>query len=184
MNEQIRQIARRLAGLRDALDLSTEELAKTCGLKKEEYEALESGTTDIPVSILHCISSAYKVELSTLMFGDEPHMKSYFLTRNGQGASVERTKAYKYQSLGGGFANRNADPFIVTVEPKPAGSAIHLNAHAGQEFNLVLSGKLHLQINGKDLLLNQGDSIYFDATLPHGMMALDEKPVSFLAIIL
>ena len=41
-----------------------------------------------------------------------------------------------------------------------------------------------MRLNGKDLILNEGDSIYFNAELPHGMKALDDKKVSFLAIIM
>ena len=118
------------------------------------------------------------------MFGDEPRMNSYFLTRKGKGAAVERTKAYKYQSLAAGFMNRKADPFIVTVEPTTETQSIHLNTHPGQEFNLVLEGRVMLQIGTKELILDEGDSIYFDANRPHGMKALDGKPVKFLAIII
>jgi quercetin dioxygenase-like cupin family protein len=49
---------------------------------------------------------------------------------------------------------------------------------------MVLSGRLMLQFAGKELILEAGDSIYFDARKPHGMKALDGKPVQFLAIIL
>ena len=57
---------------------------------------------------------------------EEPKMSSYFLTRKGAGVSVERTKAYKYEALASGFRRRIADPFIVTVEPKPEGTPLHL----------------------------------------------------------
>ncbi|GAB1358500.1 cupin domain-containing protein [Porphyromonadaceae bacterium] len=184
MNEQIKQIAARLVGMRDALDLTTADVAQACGITEAEYVELESGNKDIPVSILHNISQAYKMELSTLMFGDEPRMTSYFLTRKGKGSAVERSKTYKYQSLAVGFSNRKADPFIVTVEPKPENTPFHLNSHSGQEFNMILSGRMELHINGKNLILEEGDSIYFDSTLPHGMRALDNNPVSFLAIII
>ena len=184
MNEQIRQIAERLAGLRDALEITPAEMAKTCGLSTEEYLALESGTVDISVSVLHKIAQAYGVELTTLMFGDEPRMNAYFITRKGKGVAVERTRAYKYQSLAAGFVGRKADPFLVTVHPHAEDEPIFLNTHAGQEFNLVLSGRMLLQINGKDLILEKGDSVYFDSALPHGMKALDGEKVRFLAIIL
>lgn len=65
------------------------------------------------------IARHFDVPLDVLMFGEEPKMNAYFLTRRGAGVSVERTKAYKYESLASGFRNRIADPFIVTVEPKP-----------------------------------------------------------------
>ena len=184
MNEQIKQIAERLVGLRDALDISPEDMAKVCNLSVEEYLELEMGAKDISVSMLHQVSQAYGIELTTLMFGDEPKMNSYFVTRKGKGIAVERTKAYKYQSLGAGFSHRKADPFIVTVHPKPGDEPIYLNSHPGQEFNLILKGRLQLSINGKELVLEEGDSIYFNSELPHGMKALDGEKVRFLAIIL
>ena len=184
MNEQIKQIAERLAGLRDALEISPEEIAQVCHLTPEQYLELESGNVDISVSVLHQISQAYGVELTTLMFGDEPKMSSYFITRKGKGVAVERTKAYKYQSLAAGFAGRKADPFMVTVHPKPDDTPIYLNSHPGQEYNLVVQGRLLLQINNKELILEEGDSIYFDPQLPHGMKALDGEKVCFLAVIM
>ena len=72
MDEQIKQIAERLIGLREALELTPEEVAKTCHISVEEYNRIESGQVDISVSVLHQIAKAYGVELTTLMFGDEP----------------------------------------------------------------------------------------------------------------
>ncbi|MCK9154845.1 MAG: XRE family transcriptional regulator [Paludibacteraceae bacterium] len=182
MNEQIKQIAERLKGLRDALELTEQELADVCSISKEEYTAYESGIKDIPVSILHRISQKFGVEMTSLLFGDDPHMRAYYLTRKDQGTAMERTKAYKYQSLAAGFINRKADPFIVTVEPND--KPIHLNSHPGQEFNMVLEGSMILELNGKQLTLNEGDSIYFDSGINHGMKALNGKTVRFLAIIM
>lgn len=184
MNEQIKQIAERLAGLRDALELTIEDMAEVCNLTPKEYAELESGTVDISVSVLHRISQAYGVELTTLMFGDEPKMSSYFITRRGKGIAVERTKAYKYQSLAAGFVGRRADPFMVTVHPTAEKDPIYLNSHPGQEYNMVLKGRMLLQINNKELILEEGDSIYFNSELPHGMKALDDEKVCFLAVIL
>ena len=184
MNEQIKQIAERLRGLRDVLDLSPEEVAESCQLSVEAYLEMESGNKDISVSALQQIARKYEVSLDVLMFGEEPKMNSYFLTRKGAGVSVERTRAYKYEALASGFRRRMADPFIVTVEPKPEGTPLHLNSHEGQEFNMVMEGRLLLNIDGKDIILNEGDSLYFDSTKPHGMQALDGKTVKFLAIIM
>ena len=184
MDEQIKQIGERLKGLREVLDFPTEEVAELCGITIEEYEKMEKGEADLSVSNLEKISKKYGITLDVLMFGEEPKMSSYFLTRCGSGVSVERTKAYKYQSLASGFRGRKADPFIVTVEPKPENTPIHFNSHEGQEFNLVIEGRMLLNINGKELILNPGDSLYFDSSIPHGMMALDDKTVKFLAVIL
>ena len=182
MNEQICEIAQRMVGLRDFLKIGTEEISAVCHVSQEEYLGYESGVKDIPVSALQNISKKYNIELTALLFGDEPNMKTFFLTRAGQGTAMERTSAYKYQALAAGFAGRKADPFIVTVEP--SSKNMHLNSHNGQEFNLVLEGRLLLSVGGHELTLNEGDSLYFDATQQHGMKALDGKSVKFLAIIL
>ena len=149
---------------------------------EELSDYLDAGRTPVDASIEG--SPGCRIALDALMFGEEPKMSSYFLTRAGKGTSIERTKAYKYQSLAAGFMNRNADPFIVTVEPKPDNEPIHYNSHSGQEFNLVLEGRMMLSIDGKDLILNEGDSLYFNSKLPHGMKALDGKKVRFLAVIM
>ena len=183
MDEQLKQIGERLRGLREVLDIPVEDVAALCGITVNHYEKMESGESELSVANLQKIAKKYGVSLDVLMFGEEPKMSTYFLTRKGQGKSVERRNAYQYESLASGFRGRKADPFIVTVEPKPADTPREMNSHSGQEFNMVLEGTMELTIGSKSLILNEGDSIYFDATQPHGMRALNEKHVSFLAII-
>ena len=184
MDEQIILIAQRLQGLRDALELSVEEMAARCGLSADDYRDMESGASDLSVARLQKVASANGISLDELMFGEEPKMKSYFLTRRGTGISVEGTKAYKYQSLASGFKGRKADPFIVTVEPAPDDTPMCLNTHHGQEFDLVIEGRLLLKLGAKELVLGLGDSVYYDSGQPHGMKALDGKPVKFLAVVI
>ena len=183
MDEQIKQITARLRGLRDALELTVKELAESCNISETEYEDIEAGRTDVSVSLLQKVARKYGIPLDTLMFGEEPKMSSYFITRAGKGISVERSKAYKYQSLASGFMGRKIDPFFVMVEPVADGEKIRPNSHIGQEFDIVAEGRMLINIDGKDLFLNPGDSIYFNSVLPHYMLALDGKPVKFLAII-
>jgi mannose-6-phosphate isomerase-like protein (cupin superfamily) len=183
MEEQIRQIAERLKGLRDALDISADEVARSCGIETDQYLLCETGKFDIPVSILHKVAHHFGVDLTALLTGQEPHMRRYSVTRKGQGVNVERRNAYKYQSLAYNFINRKAEPFLVNVEPKTASESISLNAHSGQEFNYILSGRMKIILDGKEIILGEGDSIWFDSSLPHGMLAIDEKPCSFLAFI-
>lgn len=80
-----------------------------------------------------------------------------------------------------GFVNHKADVFIVTVEPKPNAHTVYKNTHAGQEFNLVLEGTMEMFLDGKTITLEEGDSIYFDSTKPHGMLAKGNKALKILA---
>ena len=182
MNDDIKMIAERLKGLRDVMNVSLNEASETCGITAEEYKKYEEGMIDIPVSVLHSMAKKYDFDLATLISGDEPHMKSYSLTRKGRGVSVERREDYKYQSLAQGFIHRKAEPFLVTVEPDD-NREIHFNNHSGQEFNYIIEGKLQIVYDGREMVLEEGDSLYFDASKPHGMKALGGKSVKFLAII-
>ncbi len=182
MNEQIKQIALRLLGLRDALELTTDEMASKIGVTTAEYTQYESGDSDIPMSFLYRVSQAFGVDTSVLVSGAEAHSNSFYLTRKGAGPSVERVAAYKYQDLASGFKQAKTTPFLVTVEPND--KPMHLNTHTGQEFNMVMEGTLQLKIGDTTMELNEGDSIYFDASKPHGMKALNGEKVSFLAMII
>jgi quercetin dioxygenase-like cupin family protein/DNA-binding XRE family transcriptional regulator len=181
MEEQIKQIADRIKGLRDSLDITVEEMAERCKRTPDEIRLYETGETDIPMSFLFEVAQHFDISTSTLISGEEPRMTSYFLTRFGKGKSVERNKAYKYQALASGYKQPKAEPFEVTVEPNE--KEMHLNSHEGEEFNYILEGRLLLRINDKELILNPGDSIYFNSSNQHGMKALDNRPVKFLALI-
>lgn len=182
MNSEIRQIAERLRGLRDVLGLSIHEVATTAGYTDEEYLKVEKGESDISVAALQNISRKYGIALDVLMFGQEPKLSSYFLTRADAGVSIERRKAYKYQSLASGFRGRTMEPFLVTVSPKDT-DEVPLNRHDGQEFIMVKEGTLEITVGTKKMILEVGDSIYLNSELPHGMRALGGKDVKFLTVV-
>lgn len=179
------QIGKRLKGLREVLDIPVEDIAKLCDITPEDYLHMEEGTGTgyLHVSRLQKIAKAYGVSLDELLFGEEPRMNSYFITRKGMGQTVERHKEYKYQSLASGFRGRTADPFIVVIDPKPEDTPISKSTHPNQEFDMVMKGSLEITIGHKVLTLDEGDSIYFDSTQPHCLRALGSQPVTLLAII-
>ncbi|MEL7587045.1 MAG: XRE family transcriptional regulator [Prolixibacteraceae bacterium] len=183
MNIKIQEIAERLKGVRDALDLSSDKCAGACGISLEQYREYESGTADIPVSFLHRFSAVFNLEFSALLTGDMPRMTAYSLTRKGTGIAVERRREYKYQSLNESFIHKKAQPFVVTVAADQEQNDISVYRHEGQEFNLVLKGRLLVRINDKELILEEGDSLWFNSGLPHGMKALDGNEAEFLAMI-
>jgi transcriptional regulator with XRE-family HTH domain len=184
MQERIKEVATRIKELRDILGLSLDDMSSHLKLSKEKYLKYENGEEDIPASVLYEISRKLGVEMSILLTGETPRMHYFSVTRKGKGVSVERRKQYKYQSLASNFINKKAEPFVVTVEPKPARTKVQTNTHPGQEFNFVLEGSLKLIIKDHEFILAEGDSIYFDSSCEHAMVALDNKPARFLAIIM
>lgn len=74
------------------------------------------------------------------------------------------------------------NPLIVTIEPADTDKALALNSHPGQEFMMVLEGEMELTLGGKTHVMHEGDSIYFNSGLQHGMRALGGKAVKILSI--
>ncbi len=183
MPEKIRNIAARVRELREIAGISPETLALEFNIPRETYLEYESGNTDIPVSLLYKVAHRFRVELADLLTGESPKLHVYALTRKGTGISVERRKQYKYQNLAYNFIHKKAEPFLVTVDPKTAVTSGG-ESHPGQEFNYVLEGTLKITIDGHELVLEAGDSLFFDASYKHGMEAMNNKPARFLAIII
>ncbi|HNW56461.1 MAG TPA: XRE family transcriptional regulator [Bacteroidales bacterium] len=179
--EQIKQIAERIREIREISDISTEALAAKLGITTETYTEYESGNTDIPVGIVFKISELFNIELSVLLGGDNPKLRIFTVVRSGKGLKLERRKQYKYESLAYNFIHKKAEPFMVTVDPKE--TLMEFHSHPGQEFNYVVSGKMMTVIEGHEIILNEGDSVYFDSGYEHAMKALNNEPVRFLAII-
>jgi len=184
MSEKVKQIARRIKELRKISGLSAEAAAKDLHLAPETYRKYETGNTDIPVSVLYEAARKFNVELTALLTGDEPHLHTYCLVKGGTGPSADRRKEYKYRDLAYNFAQKKAETFLVTATPKPASAKIHFYSHPGQEFNYVLSGTLKVILDGHEIVLDEGDSLFFNSGLEHAMVALKNKPARFLAVII
>jgi len=184
MQEKIREIAARVREMREIMETEQEEMARHLNIPVETYRDYEEGNADIPASVLYEISQKFNVEMGVLLTGENPRMHIYTVTRSNHGVSVERRKQYRYQNLAANFIHKRIEPFLVTVDPKPAGSEIHRNSHPGQEFNFLIEGRMKIYIHNKEIVLEKGDSIYFDSGYDHAMEALDNAPATFLAIIL
>jgi transcriptional regulator with XRE-family HTH domain len=184
MTEQIKQIAERIKEIREISGISAETLAGRLGLTTDLYLKYETGDTDIPVGIIFKISELFNIELSVMMGGDNPKLRIYGVVRNGKGLRLERRKQYRYESLAHSFIHKKAEPFMVTIDPHNEDVMPEFNSHPGQEFNYVIKGTMLTIIDGHEIILNEGDSIYFDSGYKHAMKALNNEQVKFLAIVL
>ncbi len=184
MTEQIKLIAERIRGLREISGISAETFARELGVSIEQFLQYESGSSDIPVGFLHKIAQKYGIELAALLSGDNPRLHVYCVVRNNKGLTVERRKQYKYEALAYNFINKKADPFIVRIEPQPDTAPVEFNMHPGQEFNYVMEGTMKIIIDDHEVVLETGDSIYFDSGHKHAMKALNNARVTMLAVVL
>ncbi len=183
MSDVNKDIGMRIRELRELSDITTEEIAKELDVDEETYISYENGIIDIPASFLYQIAQIFKVDLALILTGEETRMTYFDVTRADKGFAVDRRKEYKYENLCKKFVHKKAEMFIVTVDPKE--DAIpSLNSHAGQEFNYILEGTVKIFIKDNEIILNEGDSIFFDATCEHAMIALNDEKAKFLAVIM
>ncbi len=178
-----KDIAQRLAGLRDAVGLSPEELAGSAGVDPADVLQFESGETEIPVSYLYKVAKICRVDLTELLTGGQAHLHSWSVVRKDEGLRVQRRKEYSYHSLAYRFVNRQMEPFLVTVGPKDEAD-LSFNTHSGHEFIYVLEGRLEVFLGGDKVVLEPHDSLYLDSRTPHAMRSLDAGPAQFLDVII
>ena len=183
LNEYNKYIGNRVKELRELSDITIQDFAEELDIDETMYKQYENGEVDIPASFLCEIANKFQVDLGLLLTGEETRMNIFDVTRANKGISVERRKEYKYENLCTKFIDKKAEIFIVTVDPKED-TVPSLNSHPGQEFNYVLEGSLKLYIHNNEITLNKGDSIFFDSSHRHAMVALNNEKAKFLAIIM
>ncbi len=184
MTEQVKQIAQRLIALREAEDMTSQQLSDVIGVPFDVYEKYENGEEDIPVSVLYDVAGYFGLELTELLSGSAPKLKVFSHIKNGKGLNITRRKEYTYQSLSYNFAHAHSEALLVTVPVSDETEPMAETIHSGQEFNYMLEGRMEIMINKNKVILEPGDSLYFDSSYPHGMKALDGKPAKFVCVIM
>lgn len=186
MEEIIHEISLRLKGMRETLDIPAEEMADATGVSLEEYLSYESGERDFSFTFLYRAANRFGITLTDLMTGESPHLSTYTLVRKDEGLPIIRRKGFSYLHVAAHFRDRIAEPFVVEApyEPGAEDCELLLNSHVGQELDYILSGTLRVRIGDHEELMHPGDTIYYDASEPHGMVAIGGGPCRFLAVVM
>ena len=177
----LRDIGLRIQGLRDACDVTEEEMAAELEVSLETYRAWEATGADVPISAIVHRAQKFGVDFNEILTGTAAKLDTYHVVRCGQGKEVERYPGYSYDDLAWRYQNKVMQPLLVVLDPsdEPA----KLVTHQGQEFNFVLEGSLVLTFGTQEIVLNQWDSIYFNPEYPHGQRCNGDAPCKFITII-
>ncbi len=178
--ESISEIAARIRELREVCDYSQEQLAKELGIDPEQYAGFEQNG-DFPISVIYEIANKFNVDFNELGTGEPSRIDTYQVVRRGKGKSFSRYPGYRFKDLAFRYADKIMQRLLVTLEPsdEPA----KLVSHTGQEFNLVLKGSIAVVFEDQEIILNEGDSIYFNPTYPHGQRCAGDTKARFLTMI-
>ncbi len=186
LDYKIKEMAARIRELREIEGLTTEQMAQKTGVSAEEYLACENGFSDLNFAFIYRCALAFNVDVTDIIEGCSPTLKSYTVTRRGKGQKIEQAHGMTYYNLAASFQNRIAEPLYVRSVYSEAAQHrdIELTTHAGQECDLIIEGKLKVQVGEHKVVLEPGDSIYYDSATPHGMIAVDGQDCLFYAIVL
>ncbi len=186
MQTKIIEIAQRIKGLRELMNIEAQDMADFTGVDINTYYKYEDGKVDFGFTFLYKCAERFGIDIVELLTGDHPKLSVYSIIRAGKGLDMKRREGFLYEHLAYKFKNKIAEPFLVTApyvaseQDKP----IALSTHEGQEMDYILSGKLKVQIENHVEVLYPGDCIYYDSSKGHGMIAIDEQDCKFLAIVM
>ncbi len=184
--EKLLEVARRIREMREICGISTEEMAHKAEVSHEEYLVYESGAKDFPFTFIHKCALALGVEMTALLEGHTAKLSSYTVTRKGKGQRAAKEDGIEIQNLAPSFKGKMSEPYWVRYEysAELQNKPIHLTKHSGQEFDLILEGALKVQIGEHTEILHEGDSIYYNSSTPHGMIAVEGRDCVFCAVVL
>ena len=186
MDFKIREVAGRIRELRETSGFTVEEMAQRTNLSVEEYMACEAGQRNMSIAFLYRCVLCFGVDMSDLLEGRSPKLRSYDLTRKGEGQRIEEAHHMVGFNLAADFRNRIALPLYMEMKYRPGAEYedIELVSHEGQECDIVIRGHMKIQIGSRSEILYPGDTIYYDSSTPHGMVAVDGEDCAFYAIVL
>lgn len=183
---ELMDVAHRIREMREIMGYSEETMAQRTEVTLRQYRAYEKCEADLPFTFIYKCALAFGIELTELLEGRSAKLRSYNVTRRGMGQQTAKEDGISIANLAPEFRNKLAEPYWVKYEysPELQNKPIHLTRHNGQEFDLVISGSLLVQVGTNRELLHEGDSIYYNSSTPHGMIAVDGKDCVFCAVVL
>jgi len=183
---KIFEIAQRIKGLREILEITPEQMARYTDTTIEEYLECETGKVDFGFTFLYECAKVFGVDIIEILTGEKPKLSKYSVVRAGKGLPIRRREGFTYEHMAYRMKNKLAEPFVVTApyHAEEQSKPIHLFCHAGQEFNYILKGSLKVQLGEHLEVLGEGDSIFYDSGDAHGMIATGGSECVFLAIVM
>ena len=185
-NQKLMEVAERIREMREIFSLTPAQMAEKTEVSIEEYENYENGKVDFPFTFIHKCALVFGIGITDLLEGRSANLSSYTITRKGQGQETAKEEGISIRNLAPLFRRKIAEPYWVKYEynEELQNKPIHLAKHSGQEFDFVMSGKLKVQVGDNVEFLEAGDSIYYNSSTPHGMVAVGGEDCLFVAVVL
>ena len=178
-------IGDKLRALRLKKKMGLVELGRHTGLSAAMLSKVERGKLFPTLPTLLRIALVFSVGLE-YFFSDDQKRHVLAIVRRAQRKRFPerpdgRDISFYFESLDFAAVERKLNAYYAEFQPLQPGKA-RLHHHSGVEFLSVLRGKLELHIGTEDHILESGDSIYFDSSLPHSYRRVSQKPCSAIVV--
>jgi transcriptional regulator with XRE-family HTH domain len=175
----------RVRGIREQKGLSLADVASRTGFDPGYLARIESSEVAPPLGALIKLAKALDMKMGYFLGTGEA--VAYSVVRKDERRKISRRArtedkkyGYTYQSLAPNMADRKMEPFLVTLEPS---EDVQTSTHAGQEFIFVLDGRMEAIVGEDRIVLDAGDSIYYDSTVAHMVRCVDGPQTLILAVL-
>lgn len=172
--------------LRQRHDLTIAQVADQAGISRGMLSKIENAQTSTGLDVLHRIAQALGVSLSTLFRNFDVPQGDAQLVKKGAGMEVVRKgtkRGHTYHLLAYDHGPRKAfEPFLITLEDEA--ERFPTFEHPGTEFIHMLKGVIEYRHGQQTYILHPGDTLTFQADIPHGPEKLIKTPIQFLSIFI
>lgn len=176
------KLGKRVRTYRERLGLSQDELATNAGLEVQVVKDTEDGNIYPPLGIIIKLSRALGQKVSTFMddqFENDPLIVRMSDREEENAPHAGMGAKYSYFPLGKGKSDRHMEPLFIRIEE---GNEEELSSHEGEEFIIVVSGRIALHYGKERHVLEAGDSMYYNSIVPHYLIA-DGGPAEIYAVL-
>jgi transcriptional regulator with XRE-family HTH domain len=180
------KVGEKVKQVREKRGLSREDISSRTDIDMTLLSQIEEGKVAPPLGTIIKLAKALEMKMGYFISGKGD--QAYTIVRRDDRKIVSRYDSkkvkhygYEYQSLAPLKKNRHMEPFLVTLDPSDTEE--ERSAHAGQEFIFVLQGKMEVRLEEEIHILEPGDAIYYDSTVPHLVKCCGPDTTRILAVL-
>jgi transcriptional regulator with XRE-family HTH domain len=174
--------------LRRQRKLTLQDVAKETGFSAALISQIENDNISPPIATLSKIAQFFDVKIG-YFFDDSEEEHPYEVLRAHERTTVPKVIAkdgtahgYFYESLSVRKKNKKMEPFLLTLNQKVVNTDTY--CHSGEEFLFVMKGTAKLLLGDKEIMLDEGDCVYFDSNIKHRLLSTSNEEVKVIAVVI
>lgn len=182
------KLGEKIRDLRLSKHYTLSQVAGKTGLSIALISQIENNAVSPPVATLLRIAKALDVNIGFFFREEESRDQAVVVRKDERKRAFRGMHAqhqdggYIFEALAYKKNSKHMEPFLVEFEPKEKEDLTFLN-HRGEEFLFLFRGRLAFYYHQQEIILEAGDSLYFDSSVPHGFRALRGKKAQGIAVL-